>query len=504
MSRYWWPDLTWLDGQDVPLPEDFLWGVANAGFQVEGGYNGSGEPQNNWGEWERAGSAEPSGEATKFWDQPDRHLDLAAGLGLNAFRLSLEWARLQPSPGGKLDRKALNRYVDILAGARERGLEPMVTLHHFTHPAWLGTDPWLDGSGPPAFEQFVETLVPALGRALEKRGHEPPRWWITVNEPNVLALVTYGLGGFPGGGKHGRDASRRALDQLLAAHVLAYRAVHAAYRKGKWQQPKVTFNSYSMTAYPFDRGLLDLGRARAAGLAREDFGEYLDGGRYHLEIEIEPLRSQLVRRSDSLLERTLLPDLVTGLPGYLDALYAGEGPAHDFVAIDYYVGPVSSYLRLPFTGSWKTRKRPVLAELWETTIRPEGLRLFLRGNRTDPVMPIVVVENGMATWREDGLSRPRADGWTRPAFLRAHIAELVQAARLGAPVAGYFHWTLVDNYEWGSYAPRFGLYGVDRTLSPPAILDTDAAGVDSAGTYREIVKALRSGDGSAAVRTLSR
>lgn len=504
MTRYRWPDLSWLEGQEVPLPDDFLWGVANAGFQVEGGYNGPGEPENNWAEWERTGKAATSGQATRFWDRPERHLDLAAGLGLNAFRMSVEWTRLQPQPGGDLDPEALARYVDILTGARERGLEPMVTLQHFTHPAWLGADPWLDGSGPPAFEQFVGAVVPALGRALEKRGHKPVTWWITVNEPNIFTFATYGLRGFPHRAKAGPEAFRRALDQLLVAHVLAYRAIHRAYKKARWRKPKVTFNAYSMTAYPFDRGLLDLGRARAAGLSRGDFAEYLSGGRYHFEIELEPLRSQLVRRSDGWLERLLLPDLQQDLPGYLDALFAGDGPAHDFVAIDYYVGPISSSLRLPFTGSWKLRKLPIVAELWETTIRPEGLRLFLRGNRTDPVMPIVVVENGMATWRENGRVRVRPDGWTRPAFLRAHIAELVQAAKLGAPVAGYFHWTLTDNYEWGSYAPRFGLFGVDRSAGEPAFLGTDAAGEDAAGTYREIAKALRSGDGAAAIRTLSR
>jgi beta-glucosidase/6-phospho-beta-glucosidase/beta-galactosidase len=107
----------------------------------------------------------------------------------------------------------------------------------------------------------------------------------------------------------------------------------------------------------------------------------------------------------------------------------------------------------------------------------------------------------MATYAANGRHAARPDGWNRPAFLRAHIAELLEAARRGAPVVGYLHWTLVDNYEWGSYAPRFGPHGVDRR-GGPLILDTDSNGDDAAAAYREIVEALRSGDGPQAALIL--
>ena len=129
----------------MALPDGFVFGVATAGFQVEGGYNGPGEPANNWARWEAGGRIEPSGNACDFWLHPEEALDRAAAMGCEAFRLSVEWARLEPD-GGRLRRGALDRYAAILDACHDRGLEPVVTLHHFTHPAWLGEEFWL-GAG---------------------------------------------------------------------------------------------------------------------------------------------------------------------------------------------------------------------------------------------------------------------------------------------------------------------------------------------------------------------
>jgi beta-glucosidase len=495
---YRWPDLSWLDAEGSPLPADFLWGVANAGFQVEGGYNGAGEPRNNWAEWERRGRAAPAGRAVDFWHGAERHLDLAAAIGLNAFRLSLEWARLEPRPG-ELDAGALARYAGILRACRERGLEPVVTLHHFTHPAWLGPDPWLDGSGPPAFEAHVSRLVPAITERLDR----PVRWWITTNEPNIFAFSTHALGALPRRARPSPRTFRRALDQLLLAHVLAYRAIHRAHGATGWARPSVSYNTYCLTAYGLDRAPMDIGLARGRGLSGARLRDFLRQRRDAFERAVAPLRGRAAILADRWLERVLLPDPVAGLPSYVDALSRGDGPAHDHVALDYYVGPLAHYLRLPFTGDWRGRRNLFVAELWETTIRPEGLRLFLQAHTTPERMPILVAENGMATRGPAGSSRPRPDGWTRPAFLRAHVAELLAAARAGAPVAGYLHWTLADNYEWGSFEPRFGLHGVDRTGPEPAILPTDAAGLDSAAAYARIVEALRHGTGADALAVLA-
>ena len=167
---------------------DFIFGVATSGFQIEGGFNGPGEPANNWVRWERSGRVEPSGIACDFWRHPEEALDRAASMGCDAFRLSVEWARLEPEEGD-FDDTALDRYVEILAMCEERGLAPMVTLHHFTHPSWLGEEFWLTPGSPDRFRDYAARVVPRLSAHCQR--------WITLNEPNIIALTGWISGATP-------------------------------------------------------------------------------------------------------------------------------------------------------------------------------------------------------------------------------------------------------------------------------------------------------------------
>jgi beta-glucosidase/6-phospho-beta-glucosidase/beta-galactosidase len=472
-----------------------------AGHQVEGRFNGPRQPENDWAEWERQGKAEPAGEAVRFWEEPERLLDLAAGIGLNAFRTSIEWTRLQPRKGADLRQGAVDRYAAILAAARRRGLEPMVTLHHFTHPAWLGTDFWLEAEAPGAFAAFAEEAARRVGRAMADAGAEPVRWWVTVNEPNILGLLTYVFGAFPNGGTS-LEKARRAQDHLMAGHTLAYRAVHRVYASEGWPPPMVSFNTYELTAYGLGRALVDLGAARQAGVPRGALDDLLAAERPRWTAEVGSLGPAVGVLADRAVERTFLPDIPAAYPAYIDALYADDGASHDYLAIDYYTPVAADQLRSPLASRRHGREIPVMAQLWESTIRPEGLRMFLHAHhRRERPLPIVVAENGMSTRVRGSMRRSRPDGWRRPAFIKAHVGEMLQAARGGVPVAGYFHWSLVDNYEWGSYEPRFGLLGVDRRRGAD-LMPTDADGDDSAGTYRTIVDAARSADGSALATSL--
>lgn len=166
------------------LPEGFRFGVATCGYQVEGGHSGPGEPANNWVDWEREGRVEPSGIAVDFWHRYEEHLDRVVALGCDAFRLGVEWSRCEPAPG-EVDDEAVERYRAILAACLERGLEPLVTLHHFTHPHWLGVDFWLDPDSPERFAAWVATLVPRLADLCTNG--------VTLDELNILALSAYWL-----------------------------------------------------------------------------------------------------------------------------------------------------------------------------------------------------------------------------------------------------------------------------------------------------------------------
>ena len=140
------------DGQDSKQQE-FLWGVSTSAYQSEGGYNGENQPQTNWAKAEREKDVAPLGDAADFWQRYPQDFALCRAMGLTAFRLSLEWSRIQPSLSNNtenppcFDRSTLDHYADMLIECRKNGLEPIVTLHHFVHPAWLGDDPWLERSG---------------------------------------------------------------------------------------------------------------------------------------------------------------------------------------------------------------------------------------------------------------------------------------------------------------------------------------------------------------------
>ncbi len=248
------------------LPEGFLFGVATAGFQVEGGYNGPGQPANNWLAWEQVGRVEPSGNGVGFFDRPDEALDRAQAIGCDSFRLGVEWARVVPD-AESTDSTALARYALIVDECAARGLVPLVTMHHFTHPDWLGVDFWLRPDAPDRFLQWAEVVVEALAPAV--------RHWVTLNEINVLALNSWVLGVFPPGRFLSIPDQAIALDNLLTAHVLGYEVIHRAR-----PDAVVTTNNACLSPYGQDRMLTDLLLARGAGVDRDDVDDWLEERRH--------------------------------------------------------------------------------------------------------------------------------------------------------------------------------------------------------------------------------
>jgi beta-glucosidase len=455
------------------LPPGFRFGVATAGFQVEGGYNGSGgdEPQNNWCWWEHEGRVEPSGMAIDFWNRFDHALDKAASLGIDAFRMSVEWARCEPRDG-ELDDTAINRYNTILDAVHARGMQPLVTLHHFTHPAWLGVDFWLRPDSPERFQHWARTAVDRFsGRC---------RHWITLNEPNILAVQSYVTGDFPPGARLHTAKAIRALDNMLAAHVLAYEAV-----KERQPQATVSTNTFALSLYELDRLLVDLLLARDNGIGRYDLKPWLSERRaafYAGPAHGVPGGRNPATTAERALRRWTAGaiNLEQAFPRTVAAVY--DSPCErtlDVVPIDFY-DPVASH---------RIRRLPT-PKLWDDPPSPDGLRRWLASN-ADLGPELWVVENGLCNPVDNGISKPRKDGWDRPRYLEENIGAVVQAQNEGAPVTAYYHWTLADNYEWGSYTPRFGIFGIDRTGPTPAWLDRDAMGRDAAGAYRRIIEGLR-------------
>jgi beta-glucosidase/6-phospho-beta-glucosidase/beta-galactosidase len=477
------------------LPAGFLFGVATAGFQVEGGFNGAGEPANNWVTWERTGRVEPSGLACRFWDAPEESLDRAAALGCNAFRLSVEWARIEPADG-QVDTRAIGRYAAILDACAERGLQPVATLHHFTHPWWLGEEFWLMPGSPDRFAQYVDLVLPALAPRC--------RHWVTVNEPNVAAFHGWMSARHPPGRRLAVADAGAVVDNLLTAHVLARARIHRV-------QPgaTVTVNTNASSVYDLDRLLTDLLTARAQGVQREELDRWLDERRAIHDATFPP------RTALELATRRLFaacsPYGVTGTAArarlrrpcprrVVDVVYAGPTARPlDVAGFDWYDPVLTRSLRLPGARTSGGRSWSPERPHWDRPPDPAALGAWCADQHAlVPGVPVWVLENGMATRVRNGRAHPRRDGWDRARYLRAHLGAVAAAAAQGAPVSAYFHWSLMDNYEWGTYEPRFGIYGIDRGRGPGGIrwLDTDATGRDAAGAYRRLIAGLRAGDRS--------
>lgn len=194
--------------------ESFLWGAATSAHQVEGN-----NIHNDWWAWEKKHHGVRSGRAANHYELYAQDFYLAASLGHNAHRLSLEWSRIEPAPG-QWNERAITHYRDVLLALRRAGLTSFVTLHHFTNPQWLAERGGWEASGAPArFASYVRYVTGHLGDLVD--------FWITINEPMVLATQSYWAGRWPPQKKSAWSVLR-VVRHLARAHELAYRDIHRA------------------------------------------------------------------------------------------------------------------------------------------------------------------------------------------------------------------------------------------------------------------------------------
>jgi beta-glucosidase len=409
------------------FPPSFLFGTATAATQIEGGCTTS-----DWyafaEEPGRVRHGDTPAVACDSWNRWRDDIALQRSLGMGAYRMSIEWARVEPRPGGT-EQGALDRYREILGGLREAGIEPMVTLHHFTLPQWLAR-----GGGvlapefPARFAEFARLAAGALGDVC--------RLWITTNEPNVMAAQGYLLGAWPPG-RRSVPETLRAHYALLEAHVRAYRAVKEV--RGDAQ---VGVAHHLRAATPAHPGSLP-DRVAAHTLDRA----------FNHAFAFAVSEGTLFGPLDALLPRR----------GFRVAEARGT---QDFLGVNYYTRDVVRFSPAKAQELFIQRSVGPGAEVsdlgWE--IYPPGLGELLRAWGRKTGLPVYVTENGIA----DAADRKRGR------FIARHLAEIARAIADGVDVRGYFHWSLLDNFEWAEgYEPRFGLAAVDyatqtRTLRPSA------------------------------------
>jgi len=351
-----------------PIPGEFLWGVSTSAYQSEGGYNGPGQPRTNWARAEEKRRVAPCGNASEFWTRYDEDFQRVRGLGLNAFRMGIEWSRIQPcfkegkAPPPPFDMKALEHYARMLAACMDQGLEPVLTLHHFTHPAWLGTDPWLDPETPAHFERYVAKSVEYINDSLVAAGHHPVRVIITINEPNMLVFNSYMGMQFPCKAQPGLQSITGALNRLIQGHVRVYNYLHDLYALRGWDAPAVTFNNYCSDLYWLDKFLLDIVSAAERGIARSDIEDYICRCRKRFDEGF--LAAEIPLRKD-------FPSLVGVLIKRMSNALGGSGSARRDSSRRWMRS-----MGLPAEGCW-------ISSGWITTIR---LRHISSGCRSGGTM----------------------------------------------------------------------------------------------------------------------
>ncbi|MFA5144664.1 MAG: glycoside hydrolase family 1 protein [Candidatus Omnitrophota bacterium] len=380
----------------IKFPGDFLWGAATSSYQVEGNNINS-----DWWEWEkRAGLKESSGQACRSYELYKEDFDLAKLLCHNAHRLSIEWSRIEPKEG-EFSQKELDHYRDVIISLKERNIEPIVTLYHFTIPLWFArSGGWLNKKASEYFLRYVNVVVGALC--------DKVRFWVTINEPMVYVYHAYVLGFWPPQQKSFRNA-RIVTDRLMISHIKAYRSIHAACARKGLPSP---FVSIAKNIQEFQACRSNL---------KNKLAVYLRDRLYNLEF-ISKLASH----------RSL-----------------------DFIGVNYYSRSLID------AGGWRLKnllldtcqdgcsrlKKNSLG--WD--IYPPGLHnLLLELKRFN--LPVFILENGICT-DDDSLR------WD---FIREHLKNMHLAMEKGVKVLGYIYWSLIDNYEWDKgFGPRFGLIEVD-------------------------------------------
>lgn len=493
-------------------------GVACSAFQSEGGFNLAGAPRTHWRRWERARKVELSGLGADLWNRFPEALSRCQSMGLKVFRMGVEWARLAHGSDA-LDPEGLDAYASRIALFSRANITPNVTLVHFTHPAWLGEDFWLDRDAPALFADYARRAVEGISRRLVRLGCAPLQRIITLNEPNMLALASYIAGIFPHARRSLAEGSAlgparmvTALDHMLTGHVLARRALRDLYDSRGWPAPDVSFNPNFIDVHALGKGLFDLLRAPSLGVRAREVPRFMRSAteRFVTDFygdERDTTRALVARWVNVRASAVCHPD---GFSRTLSTLYErpDERPI-DHLAVDLYdphtaqmvpgaEGFLLSLVRGERLPDMATLGADVLriAEPWEWQAEPFTLVRMLRALAwPHPTLPIDIDENGMALHRPvGGGTEPRADGLTRTQFLKGYLRALIEARVVhDLPVRAWCCWTLVDNYELGRWAPRFGLYALEDPTENGALgpwSERDANGEDPAGVIAEVSRAL--------------
>jgi beta-glucosidase len=374
------------------FPRGFLWGAATSSYQIEGNNTNS-----DWWEWEQKGKTkEKSGIACDYWNRWKSDHELLTELGVNSFRLSLEWSRIEPEEG-KFSEVAIEHYREILQDLKKRNIKTVVTFWHWTSPLWFSQKyGWYKSRSVNIFINYVKEVSQRLGDLIDV--------YVILNEPMVPLGMGYLTGNFPPGYKNPWKFWR-ALNNLAKAYKKAYHLIH------ELKPDSMVGISYLYNWY-----------------------------------ELESKSKIIEKIADKISWRFRIGYLARKIKNY-----------QDYFGVDYYrLGKIkydsknSTYLGFRIAEDENN--------IMKWVAYPEGIYKVLKEAWEKYKLPIYILENGMPD--DIGLDDPQ-----RISFIEKHLEQVLKAIQEGVDVRGYNYWSLLDNYEWGTFHFRFGLVEIDyKTL----------------------------------------
>jgi len=395
---------------DIIFPKGFLWGTATAAHQIEGG-----NTNNNWWLFEKTGKIKNNDSALvacDHWNRYKQDFDLLKKLNCNAYRMSIEWSRVFPQPV-TLDKKALDYYVKMIDELLKRKVTPFVTLLHFTLPIWWFNEGGLLNRDKEHLEHFAQFC-----RIIAQTFRGKVKYYNTINEPSIV-MLGYITDIFAPGEKNIPKAIK-ALGTVMLMHAIAYHAI-----KSVDSDAKVGIVHNVQIVKPYNP-------ASAADRILAKIADYMFNGAVIRALQKGKLPLQILSHHEELMN------------------------TNDFIGVNFYnftrVSLKLKDLATSATDNPLCGKDKLCAGLgWEPY--PEGFYLAIkRMHQAFPNLPIYITENGIGT--DD-------DAW-RQNVLVDHLKMMHKAIQEGINIKGYFHWSLIDNFEWAQgYMSRFGLVAVD-------------------------------------------